>query len=372
MSRLSLLAWGVLLAVSGVPLVASDHVDGVLTTAHRAGDLTDLYAFPTPARPGFLTVILNAYPLVPADAQFSEPVRYAILVRRAAIQQAAGGLFVHTDGDRAIDCAVTAQHAVACASSGLAPFRVDSGMRSDPFFLNTDFFSHAIEGTLDPPVDDNMMRGANVLAIVLEIDLSQLYGAPPSMVAVAAESMRASSRLDRVGRPEVTNVGLAPRGESDLRDRYNLERTFQVPAAAQQVYRKKLAANVASYDALDGRKDWEDGGLESLATLMADDFLLVDLEKPCPADSFLEIERSILRRTVHRTCGGRRPEDDVVDTLYTLYIAGIDGAPVRDGVDHPASALSASFPHLAAPDLSLWSRFRVFVGRKLLGIPELD
>jgi hypothetical protein len=372
MSRLSVFAFGVLLAVSGVPLVASDHIDGVLTTSLRAGDLTDLYAFPTPGRPGSLTVILNAFPLVPADGQFSEPVRYAILVRRAAIQEADGRLFVQTDDERTIDCAVTPQKVVGCGGSGLAPFRVDSGMRSDPFFLNTDFFSQAAEGKLDPPVDDNVMRGANVLAIVLEIDLSQLYDAPPPMVAVAAESMRNSSTLDRVGRPEFTNVGLAPRDEADLRDRYNLERTFHVPAAAQRVYRQKLATNVAAYDALDGRKDWKDGDLETLATLVADDFLLVDLDKPCPANSFLEIEKSILRHGAHQTCGGRRPEDDIVDTLYTLYIAGIDGAPVRDGVDHPALALSATFPYLAAPDLSLWSRFRVFVGRKRLGIPELD
>src|SRR5262245_13054084 len=39
------------------PVSASDHLDGPVTTARRAADLTDLFAYPTPGQPGFLTII---------------------------------------------------------------------------------------------------------------------------------------------------------------------------------------------------------------------------------------------------------------------------------------------------------------------------
>jgi MFS family permease len=390
-ARAAAIAVGLLLAT---PLSASDHIDGQLTTAHRAADLTDLYVFPTPGRQASLTIVLDAYPLVPSDGRFSNRSSYTLLFRRAAIRPSPGGARLETADEVALPCtfetpAATAEHTVTCRSpdGGTARsrydavtvereggFRVYAGMRADPFFLNTGFFSQATEGKLAPPEDDDALRGANVLAIVVEIDLNRLYENPPELIAVAAEtSTRESSvaprRLDRVGRPEITNLSLAPRGEPDLRDRYNLERAFEVSAAGQRLYRDKLTRNLAHYDGLDGREDWGDADREALATILTADFLIVDFRKPCPPDSFFEIERSILRHRPHESCGGRRLEDDVMDTLYTLTVAGLDGAPVRDGVDRPGTPLAASFPYLAAPDLGFWSMIRVYLGRLFLGIP---
>jgi len=42
------------------------------------------------------------------------------------------------------------------------------------------------------------------------------------------------------------------------------------------------------------------------------------------------------------TCGSRSP-DDIIDTLYTVLIGGLDGPPISDGVDQPTSR---SFPYL--------------------------
>ena len=371
--RMSLFLFiGILLARPGF---ASDHIDGPVTTAHRAADLTDLFAFPTPGRPGFVTIILDSYPLVPRNGHFSDKVNYTILVRRATIRDSGGAPFFETSDEVALNCTfetpeVPAEHVVTCRSSSGASarsrygvlevedrgsdFRLYAGMRADPFFLNTGFFSDAIGGKLDSPRDDNGLAGANVLAIVIEIDLLRLYSDPPSVIAMAAETTtrddpRAAPprRLDRVGRPEITNVSLAARRRIDLRDAYNLDRPFQVPAARQQSYRERLAGNVAFYDSLDGRNDWPDADRNALAGLIAADFLVVDLTKPCAPHSFLEIERSVLRHVAHQTCGGRKPEDDIMDALFTLYIAGVEGMPVRDGVDRP------------------------FLGRTFLGIPNM-
>jgi hypothetical protein len=394
MKRPCLLAFAISIAMRAS---ASDHIDGPVTTAHRVADLSDLYAFPTPDRPGSLTIILNAYPLVPRDGHFAERVSYAILVRRASIQQSPGGRSFETGDEVALSCSfrtphAAAEHAVTCRSSnGLGAqsryevvqgrdqggdFRLYAGMRADPFFFNADFATDAIEGTLGRPDDSNVMQGVNVLAIVLEVDLSKLYTDPPAMVAVAAETTTRDSpgaplrRLDRVGRPEITNVSLAARDEPDLRDRFNLERPFRAPAPEQRLYAGKLARNIAFFDALDGRLDWQARAHDELARLLAADFLVVDMSKPCPPQSFLEIEKAMLARRAHRTCGGRKPADDIMDTLFTLYVAGLGGKPVRDGVDRPAAPLSTSFPYLAPPDLSFWSAVKALAARAFLGIPD--
>lgn len=345
-----------------------------------------------------MTIILDSYPLVPRNGHFSDKVNYTILVRRASIRDSGRAPFFETRDEVALDCTfetseVPAEQVVTCRSSSGASarsrygaiesedrgndFRLYAGMRADPFFLNTDFFSHALDGKLDPPRDVNALAGANVLAIVIEIDLRKLYDDPPSLIAVAAEtttrdgSRAARGRLDRVGRPEITNASLAARRTLDLRDVYNLDPPFQVPGAREQSYRDRLAGNIAFYDSLDARNDWPEADRDALATLIAADFLVVDLTKPSEPHSFLEIERSVLRHVAHQTCGGRKPEDDIIDTLYTLYIAGVGGMAVRDGVDHPAVKISSRFPYLAPPDLGFWSSFRTFLGRKFLGIPDM-
>jgi hypothetical protein len=395
MKRSMLLFVGVLITLQAH---ASDHIDGPVTTSHRVADLTDLYAFPTANRPGFLTIVLNAYPLVPREGHFTDKVNYTIIIRRASLKEADGGARFETGDEVTLSCTfktpeVTAEHVVMCRSSnGLSAqtryqvvtskerggdFRLYAGMRADPFFFNADFATDAIAGKLDPPDDSNVMSGVNVLAIVVEINLSRLYRNAPSLVAVAAETTTRDSpgaalrRLDRVGRPELTNVGMAAHDELDFRDRYNRDRPFQVPPETQRLYQSRVARNIALYDMLDGREDWQDRDRDAAAAMMADDFLIIDMSKPCQSSSFLEIEQAALRHRAHATCGGRKLNDDIMDTLFTLYVAGMNGKPVRDGVDRPATPVSAAFPYLAAPDLGFWSSVRAFVARKILGIPDL-
>jgi hypothetical protein len=48
------------------------------------------------------------------------------------------------------------------------------------------------------------------------------------------------------------------------------------------------------------------------------------------------------------TCGSRSP-DDIIDTLYTVLVGGLDGPPISDGVDQPTQPTSRSFPYLVPP-----------------------
>lgn len=66
---------------------ASDHIDGPVTMEHGVADITDLYAFPTPNKKGRLSLVLNVYPMVPADGPFSEKVNYVFLLRKAEVDK---------------------------------------------------------------------------------------------------------------------------------------------------------------------------------------------------------------------------------------------------------------------------------------------
>jgi hypothetical protein len=262
------------------------------------------------------------------------------------------------------------------ALSGSGDFRLYAARRADPFFLDIGFFSDALEGRLDPPGDDDGMSGANVLALVIELDVAKLWPDPPALLAVAAQATERDTRgatirrLDRIGRPEITNVGLATRDELDVRDISNLDRPFAVAPERERHYRERFEENVGFLDALDGATDWNAEDRGALVALLSDDFLLVDLGLPCTADSFLEIETSLLRGREHRSCGGRRPDDDVMDTLFTLYVSGLSGRQIRDGVDRPTAAIGREFPYLAPPATGFWDALKVWGARKVLAIPD--
>lgn len=383
------------LLVASSPALASDHIDGPVTTKHRVADLSDFYAFPTPGKHGSLTLVLNTYPLVHKDGHFSDKVAYTFHARRAAIKGTGDRAFFETGDEQSITCTFVTprahhNHTANCKSSnGLAAsapygevleqadgdFRLFAGMRSDTFFFNSDFATQATKGKLLPPKDKDVMSGTNILSIVLEIEVARLFkNGAPSMLALAVEATTqdgtATRRLDRLGRPEVTNVTMAEIGGVDLRDQYNTDRPFEVNAANQKSYVEKISSNIAFYDKLDKKNDWKDADRDSFSVLFADDFLVVDLSKPCAGDNFLEIEKAMLTHKAHATCGGRKLGDDIMDTLFTAYIAGLGGARIRDGVDKPSVAVTDKFPYLAEPDLSVGARAKAFLARKLLGIPD--
>jgi hypothetical protein len=96
------------------------------------------------------------------------------------------------------------------------------------------------------------------------------------------------------------------------------------------------------------------------------DWLIVDPTRDCGVSdpSFLEIEAAWLAGLPHQTCGGRTPNDDVVDRLLTWGINGptrvppgppLYGSPSipaphrSDGVDRPGAPASSLFPYLRDP-----------------------
>jgi Domain of unknown function (DUF4331) len=166
-------------------------------------------------------------------------------------------------------------------------------------------------------------------------------------------------RLERVGRPEMKNLLLAPKQfdpvnrDLEIRDLYNMEDAFQLAPAYLGAYRARLNANLAFWDGLDAKQDWpgDDGGAHPLTELLLADFLVVDITKPyAERGSFLEIELATRAGRAHQTCGGRALNDDAMDTLFTLLINGGNGPRIRDGVDQATMPAARTFPYLAAPN----------------------
>jgi len=142
--------------------------------------------------------------------------------------------------------------------------------------------------------------------------------------------------------------------ESGSRDSqlYNNEDAFNLSKTYLGAYRARLNANLAFYDALDGKTDWplDEHGNHPLTELLLADFPVVDVSKPFRETSYFEIEAAVLKARAHATCGGRWLNEDIIDFILTLYINAGNGPRISDGVDAPIAWSSKSFPYLAPPN----------------------
>ena len=359
----------------------SDHISGPRALAEPIADITDVYAFPSPERPGHLVLVLNTLPFAPPDARLSDGLIYRFRLRPLVLREQSDyrAPFGVADEEFVFDCVFSEPSASGQEGSCWAPsgdvvaFQVEdenggegaglrafAGPRWDPFFFDAPAALKTIEtGELaftDP--GSIFLDGKNVLTVVAEVDCSRFFDGTP-LVGVVAETLtrgRLNVRFERVGRPEVKNMLLAPKQfdqvnrDLEIRDIYNMEDGFHLASSYLGAYRARLNANLAFWDGLDGETRWQpDGdGKHPLTDLFLADFLVVDLEKPYQeSGSFLEIELAQRASREHETCGGRALNDDVMDPFFTLIVSGGDGAVIRDGVDQATRPGSRAFPYLA-------------------------
>lgn len=369
----------------------SDHFSGPRAIAGPAGDICDLYAFPSPENPGHLVLVLDVLPNASHDSYFSDAIVCRFRLRPVTI----GGVgakaafpFAGEDKEIVFSCHFEApqqggagvspvQEGWCVAPSGQTTrFRVNdeqgassdglriyAGLRAEPFFLD-------VQGLIESQktgrlafkeVGTNFAVGFNVLSIVVEVDcrpwLRSGYGPLIGVVGETVVAGKLPIRIERIGRPEIKNVILQLKQfdqvnrDLEVRDLYNLEDAFHMSKDYGNVYRARMHANLAMNDRLDGKTDWtlDADGAHPLTELLLADYLVVDITKPYATDSFFEIEQATLDGRTHQTCGGRSLNDDVIDTLLTLIVNGGKGPRVSDGVDRPATAVSDVFPYQAPP-----------------------
>jgi Domain of unknown function (DUF4331) len=366
----------------------SDHISGPRALAEPIADITDAYAFPSPERPGHLVLVMNTLPFAPPSARFSDGLIYRFRVRPVAAGgdgpapfavgaeeftfdclfsppvNGSGGSGPQQDGVCTTPAGATLTFSVDDHRGGSSHgVRVFAGARWDPFIMDAPAALKTIAtGELaftDP--GSIYLDGKNVLSLVVEVDCARLLGGA-ALVGVVAETLTRGAlavRLERVGRPEVKNLLLAPKQfdpvnrDLEIRDLYNMEDAFQLAPAYLGAYRARLNANLAFWDGLDGHQDWaaSEGGAHPLTELLLADFLVADITKPyAEQGSFLEIELATRGARAHQTCGGRALNDDVMDTLFTLLVNAGNGPRIRDGVDQATMPAARTFPYLAPPN----------------------
>lgn len=371
----------------------SDHISGPRALADPIADITDFYAFPSPQTPGRLVLVLNTLPMARPTDLFSAGLLYRFRLRplRLPTSGTSGWPFVVGEEEVVLDCVFDSpehpalrdagrpdhqQHGSCVTPAGeRVSFRVNdeqggsgrdmrvfAGVRWDPFIMDARAALATIATRKLAFTDPGsiFLDGKNVLSIVVEIDTALL--ADWVLVGAVAETLTRGEfnvRIERVGRPEVKNMMLAPKEfdqvnrDLEIRDLYNMEDAFHLGDSYAGAFRARLDANLSFWDSLDGEQDWptgEDGG-HPLTDLVLDDYLVVDLTKPyAEQGSYLEIELAARRGEVHTTCGGRALNDDVMDTIFTQLVNAGRGPTIRDGVDAATRPGTVSFPYLAPPN----------------------
>src|SRR3954453_14238789 len=177
----------------------SDHISGPRALADPIADITDVYAFPSPERPGHLVLVQNTLPFAPATASFSDGLVYRFRLRPLDVAPPSDRApFVVADDEFVFDCVFSdpdaddgrGQEGVCTTPAGdTVAFRVNdeqggsghgvrvfAGPRWDPFIMDAPAALKTIAtGKLaftDPGAI--YMDGKNVLSLVVEFDCARV------------------------------------------------------------------------------------------------------------------------------------------------------------------------------------------------------
>jgi hypothetical protein len=162
-----------------------------------------------------------------------------------------------------------------------------------------------------------------------------------------------SARIDRAGRPAISAALISTFNpdarEADL-DRYNKS------GNANPAFIPIIAGSLGILDGLDRQcgnqllagADAAPGRYNALATVLVDDQVYVQSDRPGSSSIYLGVEAEFLGAG-QGAGGGRAPGDDVVERSYSVLAAGVlsgvdDGVPTDDA-QHDIDV----FPFLAEP-----------------------
>lgn len=370
------------LLLSSTAGFASDHIDGPITMQDQVADITDLYAFSK--KQGYLTLVMDSYPFVLKNGHFSNKLDYNFIVRKAQFVSNGIQSQIATDeaSEAVINCFFTGHHedqVVNCeTNSGVAvsskvgtigtsnngSVKVFAGHRADPFFLNTGWTGKVrFDGEVPTyKKNSNSTSKTNILSIIVELPVDKLFKDSGSKFAVVAETVSKESgeRLDKVGRPEVTNFSLEIKDSEDLtkelRDKYNTLDLFDNSPSELAAMKTRITQRINDYDTADGEDNWgnKQDKLNALVNVILDDFLVINTDIECEgSDEYFAIEQQLLDEKAVKSCGGRKITDDMVDQQFSLYVNAGESERISDGVDAPYKAITKSFPYMATPDKSI-------------------
>jgi hypothetical protein len=186
---------------------ASDHLDGPRSVADPQADIADVFAFTSPTNPNRVVLAMTLRPYAPSAATFSPGIDYVFRIRRVIASQPLtldpAALDIVCDFDDGDSASQTATCSMPGGASATAVFgdpdagnaqnnmRVFVGRRADPAFFDRAGAQMTMASGRASFTGQNAFAGADVLAIVVEMEAAMFTdagGAP--LLAVAAETIR--------------------------------------------------------------------------------------------------------------------------------------------------------------------------------------
>src|SRR3954454_21443431 len=87
----------------------SDHISGPRALADPIADITDVYAFPSPDRPGHLVLVMNTLPFAKPSDLLSDGIIYRLRLRPLSRREPdAPSPFATRDDEFVFDCVFSA------------------------------------------------------------------------------------------------------------------------------------------------------------------------------------------------------------------------------------------------------------------------
>ena len=241
----------------------SDHISGPRALADPIADITDVYAFPSPERPGHLVLVMNTLPFAKPSDLLSDGLVYRFRLRpltatragrSGAVRRRRGGVrlrlrvlpAVSDDGAQRVE-----QEGTCTTPAGeTVSFRVndeEGGSGARRARLRRRALGSVHHGRPRGAEDDRDRR-ARVHRSRVDLPRRQERPQPRrrdrlrapgrrELVGVVAETLtrgKFNVRIERVGRPEVKNLMLAPKQfdpvnrDLEIRDLYNMEDAFHL------------------------------------------------------------------------------------------------------------------------------------------------
>jgi hypothetical protein len=371
---------------------AADHLDAPGLTPPPGGDgigtdLTDIYAFRSPAAANKTVLIMNVNGLTMADlanppgpdrpfgtkvpqVQGNPNVSYHFRVdtngdavpdvdaqirfgkaRADGVQQMRVKILGRRGKAVAFQGRTTGFGQPAVVNRGPRGIKAFAGRRDDPFFFNLVGFLNILDiggksfvgcGGPNSHPETDTFKGQNVSSIVLEVPSRLLEGGGDSKIGVWATTNVGKTQIDRMGRPAINTVFIPNNplppdrvadGKPSKKTTFNHGQPSTDVATWTGEVVDTLQTTFSLNDAggpLGGTDDPSDdaGKISALAGVLLPDILTVDVSSPA---GFLN---------------GRKPADDVIDAELGLITEGL---VTTDCVGSNDVAFPSSFPYLAAP-----------------------
>ena len=339
---------------------AADHIDfpDGLNITFPEKDLADLYAWVPKRAKNKIILAMNLHALADESTQFSsDNVEYRFRLRPVTFNSTSTTSIrvpqlVDGAEETTISCTVI-QNTASCSTGNFSddawvnnfyerfkrrkalqvfagtvrdPFTVDLTWAETSIIQTTPLFDPtAVSGYLGPvPLAEpsNALEGSGALNITVALDKRKVLGNTYSHYAVAGEVVVDGVVFDRMGRPEISNFVVR---SPELKPMYNAADTFALTPTEEATFRALFAAGISGWDRLDLKTDWNENNTTALIDSFLLDALVMNVAQYCQDTApFFSIERAAgpLNHLFDESCGGRKPSDDVVDSVTSLLVAG--------------------------------------------------